>query len=209
MRGPSSRGRGGRGGGRGGTSTRNPRNVRSSEEFPPTRIEAVGEFSHKSQDQWVYKSIHHRVMLCDSNAYDENKQLVGRIHEVLGPMNEVYFSVKPQKTNPEKKLYMNPDRMRDATFFIPAPPKNPLLPKEKKKGGAGGGRGGRGGRGRGGFGGGRGGGRGGFSGGRGGSSFGGGSRGGFSGGSRGGFGGGRGGGRGGFSGGRGGGRGRF
>jgi hypothetical protein len=103
MRGPSSRGSGGRGGARGGSrggfSKGNPRNVRSSEEFPPSRIEgkkksfhsslAVGEFLHKSQDQWVYKSIHQRIMLCDSNAYDENKQLVGRIHEVLGPMNEV------------------------------------------------------------------------------------------------------------------------
>ncbi|KAJ1971293.1 H/ACA snoRNP pseudouridylase subunit, partial [Dimargaris verticillata] len=128
-----------------------------------------------------------------------NKQQIGKVDEILGPMNQVYFTVKLQegvvatsfKSNDE--VYIAPDKLLPLERFLP----KPAMPKskvQKKTGGRGGAaRGGRGGRG--------GGGRGGFGGGRGGS---------FGGGRGGGFGGGRGGGGrgGGFGGGRGGSRGR-
>jgi H/ACA ribonucleoprotein complex subunit 1 len=136
-----------------------------------------------------------------------NKQTaVGKVDEVLGPINQVYFTIKPsegiQATSFKygDKFYIAGEKLLPLEKFLPKPKPPPgTVSKVKKPSRGGGARGGRGGPG-GGFsrGGGRGGGRGGF------------------GGSRGGFGGGRGGaprgGRGGFSrggGGRGGGRGRF
>jgi H/ACA ribonucleoprotein complex subunit 1 len=88
------------------------------------------------------------------------------VNEVLGPLNQVYFSVKPEKgMKQQSKIYVNPMRLKELKFFMAPEKPNPLLPKVKKEGGASSGRGG--GRGRGGS--------------RGGGMRGGGSRGGFSG----------------------------
>lgn len=118
---------------------------------------------------------------------------LGKIDEVLGPINECYFSIRtepgiqPDSIKPGTKIYIAGDKLAPVQRFLPKPEPNPGAPKVKKAAGAGGrggrggfgaprGRGGRGGRGdRGGFRGGRGG-AGGFS-----------SRGGGRGGSRGGF----------------------
>lgn len=151
---------------------------------------------------------------------------VGKVDEVLGPLNEVYFTVKLSEGMGSSsfvsgdKFYIAPDKVLSVERFLPKP-KPAFSDVTKKRAASAGGRGvarggvrGRGGRGasgpprgRGGssFGGGRGGSS--FGGGRGGSSFGGGGRGGFGGGGRGGGGGfgaprggrgGRGGGRGGY-----------
>ncbi|KAJ2385108.1 H/ACA snoRNP pseudouridylase subunit, partial [Coemansia sp. RSA 2603] len=126
---------------------------------------------------------------------------IGKVDEILGPINEVYFTVKLQdgvvadSFKADDKVFVAPDRLLPLERFLPKP-KAPA--GVKKRGGAAGARGGRGAArggargGRGGFGGGRGGARGGFGGGRGGA------------GGRGGFGGGRGAPRGGRGRGRGG-----
>lgn len=141
--------------------------------------------------------------------YLENKQMVGKVDEILGPIRDYSVSVNLLETfnvssfPVNQKLYIDPTKLLPLERFLPKPPENEALKKKKRKGEGGGGRGGFGGRG--GRGGGRGGGfRGGFN--RGGGGFGGGGRGG---GGRGGFRGGSGGGRGGGGyGGRGGGGGR-
>jgi H/ACA ribonucleoprotein complex subunit 1 len=145
----------------------------------------------------VYKSTNDKVPYFNAGAFLENKTRIGKVDEILGSINEVMFTVKPDSGvsatsfQAGDKVFISPDKLLPLSRFTEKPGKS-----------AGGGRGGRGGA-RGGRGGARGGGRGGF-GGRGGG------RGGF-----GGRGGGRGGGfggRGGFSGrggGRGGGRGRY
>ncbi|CCK68874.1 H/ACA snoRNP pseudouridylase subunit GAR1 KNAG_0B04400 [Huiozyma naganishii CBS 8797] len=202
--------RGGRGGSRGGFGGR-----AQFQQGPPDSVLEMGAFMHPCENEIVCRSINTKVPYFNAPIYLENKTQVGKVDEILGPLNEVFFTIKCSEgvqANSFKdgdKFYIAPDKLLPIERFIPkpkvaGPPKSKS--KKKKSAGAPAGRGGS----RGGFGG-RGGSRGGFGGSRGG--FGGtrgGSRGGFGGrgGSRGGFGGSRGGSRGGF-GGRGGSRGGF
>ncbi|ODV77913.1 Gar1-domain-containing protein [Suhomyces tanzawaensis NRRL Y-17324] len=179
----------------------------------------MGAFNKACEGDIVCRSINVKIPYFNAPIYLENKTQVGKVDEILGPLNEVYFTIKTSegvKADSFKdgdKFYIAPDKLLPLERFLPKAA--PVGPKPKKKstgggrGGFGGARGGRGGfggarGGRGGFGGGRGGARGGFGGARGGA------RGGFGGarGGRGGFGGDRGG-RGGFGGSRGGRGGRF
>ncbi|KAL2210742.1 Gar1-domain-containing protein [Sarocladium strictum] len=192
---------GGRGGGRGGFGQR---------DFgPPDTVLEMGTFMHACEGEMVCTSTNPKVPKFNAPIYLENKTSVGKVDEILGPVNDVYFTIKPtegiQATSFKAgdKFYIGGDRLLPLEMFLPKPKPAPGAPKVKRAGGRGGPRGaGRGGPpGRGGFSrGGRGG--SGFGGGRGGGGFGGGRGGGFS---RGG-GGGRGGG--GFPRGGGGGRGR-
>ncbi|CAH0050655.1 unnamed protein product [Clonostachys solani] len=178
---------------------------------PPATVLEMGKFMHACEGEMVCESINPKVPHFNAQIYLENKTAVGKVDEVLGPINQVYFTIKPtegiQATSFKEgdKFYIAGEKLLPLEKFLPKPKPPPGAPKPKRAGGRGGprgafGRGGpRGGGGRGGPGG-----RGGFSrgGGRGGSggfSRGGGGRGG-GGFSRGGGGGGRG--RGGFSRGR-------
>lgn len=191
---------------------------------PPASVVEMGAFVHACEGEMVCKSVNAaKIPQFNAFVFLENKTNVGKVDEVLGPINQVYFTIKPsegiQATSFKAgdKFYLSSDKLLPFERFIPKPKPPPGTEKRVKKpaggfgGRGGGGFGGRGGapRGRGGFGGGGRGGSGGFSRG-GGGGFGGrgGSGGGFSrgGGSRGGFSSGGRGGSGGFS--RGGGRGR-
>ncbi|CCC71495.1 hypothetical protein NCAS_0H01850 [Naumovozyma castellii] len=197
--------RGGRGGARGGFGGR------SFQQGPPDTVLEMGAFLHPCEGDIVCRSINTKIPYFNAPIYLENKTQVGKVDEILGPLNEVYFTIKcsegVQATSFKEgdKFYIGSDKLLPIERFLPKPKVvGPPKPKNKKKRGTGapGGRGGA----RGGFGG-RGGSRGGF-GARGGSRGGFGGRGGSRGGSRGGFGG-RGGSRGGFGGSRGGSRGGF
>ncbi|KAJ1877261.1 H/ACA snoRNP pseudouridylase subunit [Coemansia sp. RSA 486] len=185
---------GGRGGGRGGFGGGH------ASYGPPDTVMEMGTYMHACEGEMVCKSTNEKVPYFNAPIFLENKTQIGKVDEILGPINEVYFTVKLQdgviadsfKTN--DRVFIAPDRLLPLERFLPKPKAAPAGGVKKRGAGAGGrgagrgaGRGGRGGS-RGGFGGGRGGGRGG---------------------SRGGFGGGRGAGRGGggFGGGRGAGRG--
>ncbi|KAG2209760.1 hypothetical protein INT47_001908 [Mucor saturninus] len=200
--------RGGRGGGRGGFSG-------GFNQGPPAEVVPMGSFVHAVEGDMVCKSINVKIPYFNAPIFLENKSQIGKVDEILGPVNEVYFTVKMQEGmiaksfKADDKVYIGTDKLLPLERFLPKPKVVGKVGKgtgQQGRGGRGGGRGApRGGRGgfgggdrggRGGFGGGRGGGRGGFGGDRGG-------RGGFGGG-RGGFGGGDRGGRGGFRGGRGG-----
>ncbi|CAK7563376.1 MAG: H/ACA snoRNP pseudouridylase subunit [Sporothrix epigloea] len=215
FRGGAPRGRGGfggrgGGGGRGGFA---PRDM-----GPPASVVEMGAFVHACEGEMVCKSVNaSKIPQFNAFVFLENKTNVGKVDEVLGPINQVYFTIKPSEGiqaasfKAGDKFYLSSDKLLPFERFIPKPKPPPGTEKRVNKPGMGGGRGGaRGGfggrgrgapRGRGGFGGGGRGGSGGFSRGGSGGSFGrggGGGRGGFSSGGR--------GGSGGFS--RGGGRGR-
>ncbi|KAI0799302.1 Gar1/Naf1 RNA binding region-domain-containing protein [Xylaria sp. FL0064] len=166
-------GGGGRGGGRGGYGQR---------DFgPPDTILEMGSFLHACEGEMVCSSVSAQNKIPQFNAqiFLENKTSVGKVDEVLGPINQVYFTIKPSEGiqagsfKPGDKFYIGAEKVLPFERFLPKPKPPPGAPKVKKPSRGGGGRGGpiRGG-GRGGFGGGRGGpsrgGRGGFGGGRGG-----------------------------------------
>ncbi|PYI15727.1 Gar1-domain-containing protein [Aspergillus violaceofuscus CBS 115571] len=172
---------------------------------PPAQVLEMGTVMHACEGEMVCESINPKVPYFNAPIYLENKTPIGKVDEVLGPINQVYFTVKPQEGivatsfKAGDKVYIGGDKLLPLEKFLPKPKPPPGAAKPKRAGGAG--RGGAGGRG----------GRGGFAprgrGGPRGGGFGGGRGGGFSRGGGGGFGGGRGGGRGGFS--RGGGGGGF
>ncbi|KAF5677227.1 H ACA ribonucleoprotein complex subunit 1 [Fusarium heterosporum] len=188
-RGRGGSGFGGRGGGRGG-------GFQQRDMGPPAQILEMGKFIHACEGEMVCESINPKVPHFNAQIFLENKTAVGKVDEVLGPINQVYFTIKPtegiQATSFKEgdKFFIGSEKLLPLDKFLPKPKPPPGAPKPKRAGGGrGGARGGRGGFGA------RGGGRGGFGGGRGGGGFGG--RGGGRGGS--GFGG-RGGGRGGSGG---------
>lgn len=164
---------------------------------PPDSVLEMGSFVHPCEGDIVCRSINTKIPYFNAPIYLENKSQIGKVDEILGPLNEVYFTIKcsegvqASSFKDGDKFYIAPDKLLPIERFLPKPKVvGPPKPKKKKPAGRGapGGRGGRGGFSRGGFGGSSRGGRGGFS--RGGSRGGprGGSRGGFSrGGSRGGF----------------------
>ncbi|KAK6069190.1 h aca ribonucleoprotein complex subunit 1 [Seiridium cupressi] len=172
------RGRGGFGGGRGGG-----RGGFQQRDFgPPATTLEIGSFMHATEGEMVCESTNPKIPHFGAHIFLENKTQVGRIEEVLGPINNVYFSIKPsegiQATSfkPGDKFFIGSEKLLPLEKFLPRPKPPPGAPKVKKPKGAGGrgGRGGPGGFSRGGGRGGRGG-PGGFSrgGSRGGSGFGG------------------------------------
>ncbi|KAL6062514.1 H/ACA snoRNP pseudouridylase subunit [Balamuthia mandrillaris] len=180
------RGGGGRGGGGGFFET-------------PDQVIELGQFSHACEGEMVYKMTpNDKVPKFNHPVYFEDKKQVGKVDEIFGPVNECYFTVKPDEGfvatsfKVGDKIYMGPMSLLRKEQFLEEEKKP--APRQNVKSRGGGGRGGSRGGGRGG----RGGGGGGFRGG--------GARGGRGGGGSGGFRGGRGGGGGGgFRGGRGGG----
>ena len=162
---------------------------------------------HACEGEMVCESTNPKVPQFNAQMFLENKTAVGKIDEVLGPINQVFFTIKPtdgiqaHSFKPGDKFFIGSEKLLPMERFLPKPKPPPGAPKVKKPSRGGGARGGPirgGGRGggfsRGGRGGPSRGGRGSFGGGRGS----GGGRGGGGGFSRGGGGGGRG--RGGFSG---------
>jgi H/ACA ribonucleoprotein complex subunit 1 len=128
-----------------------------------------------------------RIPYFNAPIYLENKTQIGKVDEILGPINEVFFTVKMEQGmvassfKKEDKVYIGGDKLLPIERFLPKPKGTtestftsrpciwcPVLMNVEKVGGRGGGRGGArgGGRGgppmRGGRGGARGGGRGGF-----------------------------------------------
>ncbi|PYH46801.1 Gar1-domain-containing protein [Aspergillus saccharolyticus JOP 1030-1] len=127
----------------------------------------MGTVMHACEGEMVCESINPKIPYFNAPIYLENKTPIGKVDEVLGPINQVYFTVKPQEGivatsfKAGDKVYIGGDKLLPLEKFLPKP-KPPPAAKPKRAGGAGrGGAGGRGGaRGRGGP---RGGGRGGFS----------------------------------------------
>ncbi|KAL4244561.1 H/ACA ribonucleoprotein complex subunit [Abortiporus biennis] len=153
---------GGRGGGRGGFQQR---------DFgPPETVLEMGSFIHAVEDEMLCSSLMpDKVPHFNAPIYLQNKSVIGKVDEILGPINEVYFSVKmgegmvASSFKKGDKVYIASEKLLPIERFLPKPKVAGGVTKKRGagRGGPAGGRGGRGApRGRGGFG-------GGFSGGRG------------------------------------------
>lgn len=150
---------------------------------PPERVFEMGAFLHECEGDIVCRSINEKIPYFNAPIYLENKTQIGKVDEILGPLNEVFFTIKTSegvKASSFKegdKFYIGGDKLLPLERFLPKAKAVGPKPKKKASGPRGqpsgrggfGGRGGRGGArgGRGGFGASRGG-RGGFGGARGG-----------------------------------------
>ncbi|KZZ96252.1 H/ACA ribonucleoprotein complex, subunit Gar1, eukaryote [Ascosphaera apis ARSEF 7405] len=154
--------RGGNRGGRGGFAPRGGRGGFQPSFGPPATVLEMGSFMHACEGELVCESINPKIPYFNAPIYLENKTPIGKVDEVLGPINQVYFTIKPQEGiqatsfKPGDKVYIGGDKLLPLEKFLPKPKPPPGAPKVKKAAGRGGAaRGGRGGpaRGRGGFGG--------------------------------------------------------
>ena len=152
----------GRGGGRGGSSARGGRGGMFNA-GPPASVMEFGSFKHAVEDEMLCASTDaqhvpyfNAPILCVDADSLENKTQIGKVDEILGPINEVYFTVKTEpgvvasSFKASDKVYISSDRILPIERFLP----KPKAPKGAKKRGSGrggaparGGRGGFGGRG--------------------------------------------------------------
>lgn len=127
------RGRGGRGGGRGGFQ----------DYGPPERVVELGEVLHPCESELVVKCTNESVPYFNAPVYLENKQQIGKVDEIFGPINDFMFSVKlsdgMNATSFKKlqKFFVDPYKLLPMTRFT--------QPRGSGGRGRGGGRGGRGG----------------------------------------------------------------
>lgn len=109
----------------------------------------MGEFLHATEGELVCSSINPKIPYFNAPMYLENKTAIGKVDEILGPINQVYFTIKPQEGiqatsfKQGDKFYIGGDKLLPLEKFLPKPKPPPGAPKVKKPRGAGGaGRGG-------------------------------------------------------------------
>ncbi|KAJ9659708.1 H/ACA snoRNP pseudouridylase subunit [Neophaeococcomyces mojaviensis] len=114
---------------------------------PPAQVLEMGTFVHACEGEMVCESINPKIPFFNAPIYLENKTAIGKVDEILGPINQVYFTIKPQEGiqatsfKSGDKFYIGGDKLLPLEKFLPKP-KPVGLTKVKKPAGAG--RGGRG-----------------------------------------------------------------
>ncbi|KAH9513044.1 H/ACA snoRNP pseudouridylase subunit [Bulinus truncatus] len=171
-------GRGGRGGfgrGAGGGGFRGGRGGfggnRYQDQGPPDQVMEIGYMTHTCEEDLVIKSTSDKIPYFNAPIYLQNKQQIGKVDEIFGPIKDFYFSVKLSENmkagsfEQSSKFYIDPAKLLPLARFLPRPTGQRGVGKRggfdrggRGRGGGDRGRGrggfdrGRGGRGRGGFG---------------------------------------------------------
>ncbi|KAI8324167.1 hypothetical protein GQ54DRAFT_241279, partial [Martensiomyces pterosporus] len=121
---------GGRGGGRGGFSRGGGRGGFHGAQGsfgPPDTVFEMGTYLHSCEGEMVCKSTNEKVPYFNAPIYLENKTQIGKVDEILGPINEVYFTVKMQEGvvadsfKANDKVYIGADRLLPLERFLPKP----------------------------------------------------------------------------------------
>ncbi|OGM39942.1 phosphatidylserine synthase [Aspergillus bombycis] len=126
-----------RGGGRGGFATganrggsfggRGGRGGFQQPMGPPAQVLEMGSFMHACEGEMVCESINPKIPYFNAPIYLENKTPIGKVDEVLGPINQVYFTIKPQEGivatsfKPGDKVYIGGDKLLPLEKFLPKP----------------------------------------------------------------------------------------
>ncbi|KAI8925307.1 Gar1/Naf1 RNA binding region-domain-containing protein [Entophlyctis helioformis] len=116
-------GRGGGGGFRGG------RGGFGAPMGPPDSVIEMGTFLHPCEGEMVCARSQSQPKIPYFNApiYLENKTQIGKVDEILGPINEVYFTVKlsdgvvATSFKPKDKVYIAADKLLPLDRFLPKP----------------------------------------------------------------------------------------
>lgn len=130
---------------------------------PPEYVSVVAEFSHACEGLLICNVVGGNVPLLMRSIYLLNKNKIGKVDDVFGPMNKPGLAIKPdegvkaESFKAGDKLYADPQQTRETKFFMPRPAasravkpmgqqgRGPAAGGFKPRGGAGGFRGGRGG----------------------------------------------------------------
>jgi len=88
----------------------------------------MGSFLHAVEDEMLCSSLMpDKVPYFNAPIYLQNKSVIGKVDEILGPINEVYFSVKMGEgmvANSFKKgdkVYIAGDKLLPIERFLPRP----------------------------------------------------------------------------------------
>ncbi|EUC62086.1 Gar1/Naf1 RNA-binding region protein [Rhizoctonia solani AG-3 Rhs1AP] len=111
---------GGRGGGRGG--------FQRQDMGPPETVLELGSFVHAVEDEMLCSSLMpDKVPHFNAPIYLQNKSQIGKVDEILGPVNEVYFSVKMEpgmvaaSFKKGDKVYVSDQKLLPIERFLPRP----------------------------------------------------------------------------------------
>ncbi|KAI0012357.1 Gar1/Naf1 RNA binding region-domain-containing protein [Xylariaceae sp. FL0662B] len=94
---------------------------------PPDQILEMGSFMHACEGEMVCESVNPKVPYFNAQIFLENKTAVGKVDEILGPINQVYFTIKPsegiQATSFKSgdKFYIGGDKLLPLEKFLPKP----------------------------------------------------------------------------------------
>ncbi|QRD89153.1 Gar1/Naf1 RNA binding region-domain-containing protein [Aspergillus flavus] len=94
---------------------------------PPAQVLEMGSFMHACEGEMVCESINPKIPYFNAPIYLENKTPIGKVDEVLGPINQVYFTIKPQEGivatsfKPGDKVYIGGDKLLPLEKFLPKP----------------------------------------------------------------------------------------
>ncbi|KAI9809603.1 MAG: H/ACA snoRNP pseudouridylase subunit [Sarcosagium campestre] len=108
----------GRGGGRGGFQ---------SSYGPPAAVQEMGSFIHACEGEMVCESINTKIPYFNAPIYLENKTAIGKVDEILGPLNGVHFTVKPidgivaGSFKAGDRFYIGGDKLLPLEKFLPKP----------------------------------------------------------------------------------------
>ena len=83
----------------------------------------VGLFIHDAEGELLCRLTHAMIPYFNAGIYLENKAKIGKVEEILGPINKVFFSVKPDHgVNPASfkendKLFIGTDKLLPLSRF--------------------------------------------------------------------------------------------
>eukprot|EP00237_Pycnococcus_provasolii_P006326 CAMPEP_0206122996 /NCGR_PEP_ID=MMETSP1472-20131121/2464_1 /ASSEMBLY_ACC=CAM_ASM_001108 /TAXON_ID=41880 /ORGANISM="Pycnococcus provasolii, Strain RCC251" /LENGTH=405 /DNA_ID=CAMNT_0053513519 /DNA_START=126 /DNA_END=1343 /DNA_ORIENTATION=- len=133
MRPPAGRGGGRSPGGRGGFGGRSPGGGRGrgrggyDNSAPPETVVELGTYMHACEGEAVCKLTNAKIPMFNGPVCLENKSVIGKIEEILGPINASLFTVKMaegvQATSYTSgmKFYTDPARLLPLERFLPQP----------------------------------------------------------------------------------------
>jgi H/ACA ribonucleoprotein complex subunit 1 len=88
----------------------------------------MGSFMHAVEDEMLCASLlPDKVPYFNAPIYLQNKSTIGKVDEILGPINEVYFSVKmgegmvASSFKTGDKVYIGSDKLLPIERFLPKP----------------------------------------------------------------------------------------
>merc|ERR1712166_1287045 len=97
------------------------------EEGPPDSVLVMGEFMHPCEGDLIVKSTNEKVPYFNAPIFLENITQVGKVDEIFGTIQEVYFTFKPSEGvtaasfKVGDKLYISPEKLLPLQRFLPQP----------------------------------------------------------------------------------------